>query len=242
MKPLKAVFFDLDDTLCDDAGAWVISARGAAQIAVNLKVIVNPQPLVDAFLQLSEVYWMSLAPVTETRPLLDIRVSQWRAALEAVTGRIDDDLALALASDYGERRSREIKLFPDAISTLTVLRDYGVKLALITNGVRLTHVDKISYLGLDPLFDEILIADVVGHFKPDPMIFREALRRCDCEPDKAVMVGDHIRNDIGGAQAVGVSAYWFNPNGAQLGPAGPQPHGQIKTLSELLVILEPRLP
>jgi len=241
MNVLKAVFFDLDDTLCDDAKVWVSSAHGAAQIALERRGI-DPGPLVEAFLRISEAYWMSLQPVTEKRPLLDIRAAQWGSALFEATGSVDPDLALDLGRDYGERRSTDIRLFPDALTTLAVLKDYGLKLALLTNGVQLTHVEKIKFLRLESEFDHILLADAIGSFKPDPYIFREAVKRCHCVPSEAVMVGDHLRNDIGGAQSVGIDGYWFNPGGLKASKGDPVPKGEIKSLSELLTLLEPQLP
>ncbi len=241
MRDLKAAFFDLDDTLCDDAAAWVGCSHAAALIAQH-RIGVNADKLAEAFLIRSEAYWMSLEPVTETRPLLEIRTSQWADALHEVAGAVDLALAEELGDEYGTRRSREIKLFPDAVATLQTLRENGIMLALITNGVQLTHVEKIQYLGLEPLFDHILIADAIGYFKPDPRIYQEACRLCHVLPKQAVMVGDHLKNDIGGAQAAGLSAYWFNPNGLSRQPSDPFPDGEVKTLGELIDQLEPRLP
>jgi putative hydrolase of the HAD superfamily len=238
MKALKAVFFDLDDTLCDDAGAWVSSAQAAARIAEK-RLKIDPRPLADAFLRRSEDYWMSLEPVTETRPLLEIRASQWAGALLDVIGSSDHDLSIDLGRDYGERRSNDIRLFPDAQETITELKALGLKLALLTNGVQLTHIQKIEYLGLYKQFDHVLIADAIGSFKPDQHIFREALRLCDCLADEAIMVGDHLKNDIGGAQSVGIHGYWFNPNGLERSPGDPNPKSQIKALSELIALIEP---
>ena len=241
MNNLKAVFFDLDDTLCDDAGAWINSAKGAAQIAQSA-LSIDVEPLIAAFLRRSEEYWMSLAPVIEKRSLLEIRADQWGTALAEVTGKVDVELAYELGRNYGERRSRDIKLFPDALDTLAVLKDCGIKLALLTNGVALTQVEKIRFLKLETEVDHILIADEVGSFKPDAHIFREALRRCNCTSKEAAMVGDHLRNDIGGAQAVGIVGYWFNPSGLSANAGEPQPKAEIKTLSELIPLLESRLP
>jgi putative hydrolase of the HAD superfamily len=184
---------------------------------------------------------MSLEPVTETRPLAEIRTTQWAEALLRVTGSVDLALAAALGKEYGERRSTEIALFPDALATIAKLRENGVRLALLTNGVQLTHVEKIAFLGLEQEFDHILIADAVGFFKPHPGIFEEALRRCGCAPDEAIMIGDHIDNDIRGAQEAGITAYWFNPHNHQLAPDKPRPAATLSTLSELIGLVADRL-
>ncbi|EFB22004.1 hypothetical protein PANDA_006577, partial [Ailuropoda melanoleuca] len=45
-------------------------------------------------------------------------------------------------------------------------------------------------------------ATVVG--KPEKTFFLEALRGTGCEPEEAVMIGDDCRDDVGGAQNVGM--------------------------------------
>jgi 2-haloalkanoic acid dehalogenase type II len=233
MTPLRAVFFDLDDTLCDDEAAWVSCSMKAASIA-TAKIGIDTVELADAFLEISKAYWMSQEPVTERRPILEVRITQWAEALGKFTRTVDWTLAYKLGKDYGERRNTEIALFPDALATIAELREHNIRVALLTNGIRLTHAEKIAFLGLEQQFDHILIADVVGFFKPHPAIFEEALNRCSCKPDQAIMVGDHIDNDIGGAQSAGIEAYWFNPLKKELTEDMPQPKATIASLSELI--------
>jgi putative hydrolase of the HAD superfamily len=240
MTKLRAAFFDLDDTLCDDAAVWVSCAMKAARIA-TLQLGIESTELAQAFLQISEAYWMSLEPVTETRPLLEIRSTQWAEALRQVLGSVDLQLAYDLGKDYGERRSTEIELFPDALETIEYFRDHGVKLALLTNGVQLTHVEKIAFLGLEEQFDHILIADAVGFFKPHPAMFTEALRRCGTTPEETIMIGDHIDNDVGGAQTSGITAYWFNPHNHPLPPGKPKPDGTVACLRDVIDLVKDRL-
>jgi putative hydrolase of the HAD superfamily len=236
---LKAVFFDLDDTLCDDAGAWLSSALGAAQDVLALALgDYDASALAAAFLEISERYWMSMAPVTETRALDAVRTEQWLEALRETGGSSDPKLARLLAEDYGRRRSTGITLFPDVLPTLRALKARGLCLALITNGVQMTHVEKVAFLGLESEFDHVLIADAVGYFKPDSRIFNHALKLCGCQASEAAMVGDNLVNDIEGAQAVGIRAYWYNPRAEPLpqGALSPQ-GGDVQSLSELIARL-----
>lgn len=235
---IKAVFFDLDDTLCDDAGAWVACARKAAEHGATLHAGLDSERLAQAFLRISETYWTSLEPTRETRAILEVRTAQWSKALREELGIDNPDLALAMAHDYGRRRSKEIELFPDALETLTELRRRGICLALITNGLQTTHLEKVAYLGLEEPFDHVVIADAVGFFKPDRRIFEHVLSLCDCRPDEAVMVGDNIHHDIGGAQAIGIKGFWYNPSGHPRPNDAPIPQGgELRTLYSLLSLL-----
>ncbi len=213
MSTIRAIFFDLDDTLCDDAGAWVSCARKAAELGAQLNPAIDSNFLADVFLEISENYWMSLEPIHETRGIFEVRSEQWFQALRAAGNDPSRELAGKMAHDYGARRSTEIELFPDVISTLEELRRRGLCLALITNGLQMTHIEKIAHLGLESLFDHVLIADAIGHFKPDARIFQHALDLCRCEASEALMVGDSVENDVVGAQEAGMRAVWFNPDG-----------------------------
>ena len=57
--------------------------------------------------------------------------------------------------------------------------------------------------GLAPLISLCLSSAEVGLEKPDPAIFRLALREAKCEPYQAMMIGDRIDNDIRPANLLG---------------------------------------
>lgn len=231
--PYRAVFFDLDDTLYDDSGSWRISAAATADLAARQRQGLDPDALTDYFLDHSDSYWRAMDPTSETRPILAIRAAHWLTTLEAF-GHHDAALAETLAHDYGRRRATGIALFPDALPLLTALRAAGRTLILITNGMQSTHIERIALLGLEAAFDYTLISDAVGLAKPDPRIFHYALDLAGCAPHEAAMVGDNPVNDIAGAQAIGIPAFWFNPRACTLPPGVPAPiGGEVGTLNEL---------
>jgi FMN phosphatase YigB (HAD superfamily) len=47
--------------------------------------------------------------------------------------------------------------------------------------------------------------------KPHPEIYHDALRALDLEPQEVVMVGDSLKADVAGAQALGMIAVWRKP-------------------------------
>ena len=232
---IKAAFFDLDDTLCDDTKAWLHCARAAASLGASRLPTINPEELAQAFLKISETYWMSLDYFDETcGPCLHFALPNFGRSSSTIGAPLAGGVAEEMASLYGKMRSTEISLFPDAMTTLATLREHGVKLACITNGLAVTHEEKVIHLGIDAAFDHVLIAGVIGHFKPDARIFQRALDLCECAASDAIMVGDNLTNDIGGAQMAGIRAYWFNPARQNPGEHDPTPDAEISTLSELI--------
>jgi putative hydrolase of the HAD superfamily len=117
-------------------------------------------------------------------------------------------LAEPLLNDYRAGFPSACVLFPDAVQTLSSLREAGLKLGLITNGSVRMQSRKLECLALSPMFDTILISDAEGIHKPDREIFHRALARLTCEPAHAAYVGDHPDVDVAGARAAGMQAVW----------------------------------
>ena len=111
--------------------------------------------------------------------------------------------AAELFARFGRPDAWEV--YPDVRDTLAVLRESGLKLAVVSNwDPRLPEL--LRRLGLARLFDALVYSSEVGVEKPDPRIFEEALRRLEVEPGMALHVGDGRLEDVEGAQAVGMRA------------------------------------
>lgn len=90
--------------------------------------------------------------------------------------------------------------YADTISTLTALREGGVRTAMVSNiGFDVRAVCK--ELGFDTLIDEWALSYELGVCKPSPEIFRRACFQLDVEPEDALMVGDTLAD--AGAASIG---------------------------------------
>jgi putative hydrolase of the HAD superfamily len=97
------------------------------------------------------------------------------------------------------------QLYPEVSGVLETLRRHGVRLAIVSNfDARLLPV--CEGLGLREAVDAIVFAAEAGAAKPDPLIFRLALRRLDADVPKALHVGDSLEEDVDGARAAGLRA------------------------------------
>jgi putative hydrolase of the HAD superfamily len=236
---IKTVIFDLDDTLCDDTSAWKKCAYAAVMAGAHLlPKTTSVEMFAERFMRISEEYWAGTDYFTETRTVAQLRNDQFSQALAELGCKHDLELVTIMSDEYSRIRSTEIDLFPDAVPTLKKLRERGVSLVLITNGLESTHVPKVKALGLEPLFDHILIAGVLGFWKPDPKIFQRALTLTGASPEEAVMVGDNIISDVSGAQNAGIAAFWYNPYSKVRSENELSPRmGEIRSLAEILTRL-----
>ncbi len=159
------------------------------------------------------------------------RVEVFRRALLALGGEVGE--ASRLAQAFFERR-RQYPLFPETSDFLQALRQRGVYIALLTNGVPDLQREKLVGAGLGEAFDLILISGEVGWGKPDPRLFRLALGAFGLTPEEAAMLGDNPERDIAGALAAGVWAVQVDRGHRPLHPGA---HRVVRDLREALDLL-----
>jgi FMN phosphatase YigB (HAD superfamily) len=66
-------------------------------------------------------------------------------------------------------------------------------------------LDALGWLGR---FEVVAFGEELGIFKPDPALYRAALARGGVAPDRALMVGDRLDNDVAPAAALGMATAW----------------------------------
>ena len=125
----------------------------------------------------------------------------------------DIELADHLSEDYVYWSPRIVRLVPGTLELLEYLKP-KYHLHLITNGFQEVQHTKLSGAGLEPYFDTLTVSEEVGVKKPNPEIFRYALRKASATAEESLMIGDEMAFDIDGARAAGMDTLFFNPTGA----------------------------
>jgi len=231
---VKALLFDLDDTLldyssCQDA-CWAASCAAVATPAG-----ADPAALTAAIEDVRRWFWSE--PARHRAERTDM-VGAWAKIAELGLARLGgpgDGLARRIAEDFAARRCAAERLFPDALATLDALRARHVPLGLVTNGDARLQRGKIARHGLAPYFGVVVIEGEFGAGKPDATVFRHALTGLGVDPVGTWMVGDHLVWDVDGAQRVGLRAAWIDRGRAGLPVGQPiQPERIIYALDELL--------
>ncbi|MFY9720287.1 MAG: HAD family hydrolase [Candidatus Cybelea sp.] len=235
MRRIDLVLFDLDDTLHDDTYAYHSAAEEVAR-EVAAEHGIDALALKAAYIVEAEGFWTRLSADDLKVKLASIRADMWQTALESV-GVGDPEVAARSADRYNTYRAKYYTLFPGALELLRALKERGVKLGLVTNGLSETHREKIALLRISELFDAIFLADEVGMIKPDPLLFAHACRTLGGAPSRAVMVGDRYDRDIRGAQEAGLFTVWLNVRAEELPPGATPPDATCSSIADVARIL-----
>ena len=121
-----------------------------------------------------------------------------------------------------------LELYPDAVPTLERLKSGGYVLGLVSNAPPDT-IRAIESLGLPRYLPVIVVSGIVGVSKPNPEIFRIALRQAGAEPAEAVHVGDVYEADVLGARNAGIKGLLIDRDGFMAEADCPR----LKSLSEI---------
>ncbi|MBI3796270.1 MAG: HAD family hydrolase [Deltaproteobacteria bacterium] len=96
------------------------------------------------------------------------------------------------------------------------------------------YLQEFERAGIRQLFEVMVFSSDHGCLKPSPYLFHKASEIIAGDLTKIVFVGDSLRRDIAGAQAVGLSTVWLNANGDTVAGHRPRPDLVIQDLRELL--------
>ena len=204
---LRAVLFDLDDTLFDH--------RLCARTALSELHAAHPEfrtfPL-DDFEHLHATQLEELHPLV-TRgemPLEEARRERLRRLFRAVGATPHEDRIAAAAEAYRSSYVRIRQPISGAEALLAGVKAHAL-VGIVTNNLLEEQQDKLRQCRLDGYVDELVVSEKAGVSKPDPRIFEIALERLCCRRDEVVMVGDSWAADVAGAIAAGIRPIWFNP-------------------------------
>jgi HAD superfamily hydrolase (TIGR01662 family) len=186
LNGIKAVLFDMDNTLMDFVYAQVGACRAvAARLGRG-----NGLDLLDLFIRSRGEY--------ESYSV----IADYMAGL----GIFDFDLYFECCEVYDSTKLDLIRPYDGVEPMLMSLREMGVKIALVTNARRANAAIRMERTRLRQYFDVVVTADDTERVKPDPRHLEVALSLLGVGPEEALFVGDSIQRDIKAAKCMGMKA------------------------------------
>jgi putative hydrolase of the HAD superfamily len=214
---MKAILFDLDDTLIPERPAIEV---GYAAVAERVWGASSPER-VTLLWEAARAVWLAgrptayakrvhfslgealygefVAPEPDADALRAFVPTLHAEAFEAVLPAQARGSSPELVELWNTTRMGALTRYPE---TESVLERWSARLplALVTNGAsRLQHA-KLGATGLEAYFNAVVVSEEVGIGKPDPAPFQAALDELQLTPGDVVMVGNDLDRDVAGAR------------------------------------------
>jgi putative hydrolase of the HAD superfamily len=221
---IKAVIFDLDNTLVD----FMSMKQQAITAAIN--------SMIDAGLKLSPAEAQEHIDAIYKERGIEFQ-NVFDQLLYDVFQKVDYKILSAGIIAY--RRAREAALvpYPHVNMTLVGLLKRGIKLAVVSDAPGREAWLRLCYLNFHQIFDTVVTFEDTGERKPGEAPFRKALERLKVKPNEALMVGDWAERDVVGAAKVGITTV-FARYGDTFGTVQSHADYDINDVSELLNLID----
>jgi N-acylneuraminate-9-phosphatase len=223
---LKALFLDLDETLCDTHSATEQAKLLMGQaLAAQYGAEFDGKGLAQAYANGIYRKWSDdqrarYLPIIDQQGEGAFRLQLIRDLLaEQGINDVSEAAAQGLQSNFESDRMAAFDFYPGILDFLAEARKLFT-LVVITNGPEYSQVPKVAAVNLAEHVDHIIIGGQEPEQKPARSIFDKALRLANCEAHEAIHVGDSLATDIAGAHSSGITSVWIQhqqPLDAELG-------------------------
>jgi len=221
---IKAVIFDLDNTLVDFFRMKKEAVKAAVAAMVDAGLDMSFKQAYDGINRIYETEGI------EYQEVFDVFLAD-------KYGDINHKLLAAGVVAYRKAREAALVLYPHVTSTLTTLAKRGIKLAVITDAPPKQAWLRLCYLNLHHLFDTVLTSAETGVLKPSPQPFRMVLKTLKVKPEETLMMGDWPERDMVGAKKVGIRTV-FARYGDRRGVTTSGADYEIDDIFELIAIID----
>ncbi len=242
MASIQAVIFDLGGTLIDwpDWDEDIIRRWGLSYDYLTSTLPANGWPTRDEYVQAMRAaereHWQL---VVETQAS-STPTGLLRNGFEHLGRTASEEELLVALDGYARAVNGWAIVFPDATRTLEELRRRSYRLGLLSNTwwAAAWHNAELATHGLAPLLDEVVYNSDLLHSKPHSSTFLEVTRRLDVDPQRCVMVGDRLIDDISGSLGVGMRGVWKKTDYPWPRPEHIVPSAVISQLADLLPLVQ----
>ena len=206
-RPVRFVYFDLDDTLLDHHHAELHALRDLHADEDSPFGQHTFDDVHAAYRTINPVIWKEYAAGSLTKKQAKVgRFSRLLDTLDIGGHGRDADLA----DRYLQHYANHWKPLPGAFEAFSRIADL-LPVGIMTNGFTEIQTAKLAqFPDLSARSSAVVISEEVGVLKPHPALFEEAARRVDTPPEHILYVGDSLHSDVEGGIAAGWQVAWLS--------------------------------
>ncbi len=220
---LKAVIFDLDNTLIDFMTMKKVSCDAALAAMIGAGLNVSKEKATKELFVLYDKYGLEEKTI-------------FQKFLKKLTKTIDYEILASGIVAYRRVRTGFLEPYPHAGKVLFELKQRGIKLAIVSDAPRLKAWIRLVSMKINHFFDVVVTFEDTRELKPSNKPFIVAFNKLKLKPHECLMVGDRPERDIDGARKLGMVtcfAKYGNPKARSS-----MADYEINDIKELLEIVE----
>lgn len=188
---LKAVLFDLDNTLVDFMRMKRLSSEAAVSAMVNAGLGLEEKVAMERLFALYEEHGI------ENQGIFEV-------FLKKEMGKVDYKILSEGIVAYRRVKAGHISTYPRVHFTLIKLKEKGLKLGIVSDAPKKQAWLRLAEMNLSDFFDVVIALEDTGELKPSELPFKQALKMLGLKPEEILFVGDNPGRDIAGAKKVGM--------------------------------------
>lgn len=228
--PIRAVLWDIDDTLFDYTGADAAGLSRQLEAEGITERYGTPAQALALWREITDQHWARFAAGEGT--FEGQRRDRVREFLERPA--LTDGEADAWFDRYVEHYKAAWTVFPDVVPVLDTLAP-AYRHGVLSNSSTANQDPKLRDLGLRDRFEVLVCAVELGISKPEAGAFLAACEALGLPPGEVAYVGDQPEIDARGARDAGLLAVWLDRDGGRGdGPDGVHRIEGLDLLPELL--------
>jgi len=220
---IKAVIFDLDNTLIDFLRMKKLSCDAAVSAMIGAGLNADKEKATKELFDLYNQYGMEDKVI-------------FQRLLEKLAGEVNYEILASGIVAYRRVRASFLEPYPNVGKVLYELKRKSIKLAIVSDAPRLKAWIRLVSMKINHYFDLVVTFDDTKEFKPSNKPFMVVFDKLELKPHECLMVGDWPERDIKGAKQLGMLtcfAKYGNPEAS-----APEADYEINDIKELLEIVE----
>ncbi len=220
---LKAVLFDLDNTLIDFMLFKKQSSQAAIRAMIEAGLPIDEEKANKILFEMYEQYGIENQKIFER-------------FLKKVTGKVDYRVLANGVAAYRKMKSGYLAPYPKVRATLIKLKTKGMILGIVSDAPRMQAWLRLAETNLTEFFDIVIALEDTGKLKPSKMPFKQAIKKLGLKPDEILFVGDNPERDIKGAKNIGMMTALARYG--QMFKGKTRPDFVLKEVSDLIKVVE----
>ena len=221
---IKAIIFDLDNTLLDFMKMKSVSIHAAVDGMINAGMSINKTKSID------EIYSIYNTKGYEHQEVFNEFIVN-------TLGEINYKFLAAAIVEYKKAKEKSLNLYNDVFPTLNKLLDMGLRLGIVSDAPSREAWIRLYSLMLHNKFEHVVTFNDTGFHKPAKEPFLKISEKLKLELSECMMVGDWPDRDIQGAKQVGMKTA-FAKYGSTENVLDSGADHDLNSLSELINIVK----